>query len=124
MENTAKTVAVLGASTKPERYANRAVAFLLEKGFKVVPVNPAKPVVHGLQCVASLQDIASPVHTLTVYVSPGISSGLESEILRLSPERAIFNPGSENPLLETVLRKNGIEVVEACTLVMLTTGLF
>jgi hypothetical protein len=42
----------------------------------------------------------------------------------LNPKRIIFNPGAENPELEALARKNGIEVLNACTLVMLSIGNF
>ena len=45
-------------------------------------------------------------------------------ILNLKPRRVIFNPGSENYALVTKLKEAGIEVVQACTLVMLRTEQF
>ncbi len=46
------------------------------------------------------------------------------EILAAKPQRIIFNPGAENEELAAAASSAGIEVVEACTLVMLRTGLF
>ena len=43
-------------------------------------------------------------------------------ILTLHPKRIIFNPGAENDELSEMAKKNGIEPIEACTLVMLSTG--
>lgn len=62
--------------------------------------------------------------TITVYVNPSVSSGLEEAFLRARPRRVIFNPGAENPDLADRLREAGIEVEEACTLVLLNTGQF
>jgi hypothetical protein len=45
-------------------------------------------------------------------------------ILGLNPRRIIFNPGTENPELEELARKQGIETLEACTLVLLSIGRF
>jgi hypothetical protein len=45
-------------------------------------------------------------------------------VMRLQPKRVIFNPGTENPELMKQLAAEGIEVEEACTLVMLHTGQF
>ncbi|MBC7126091.1 MAG: CoA-binding protein, partial [Bacteroidales bacterium] len=42
----------------------------------------------------------------------------------LKPKRLIFNPGTENPELEKLARKHGIDVVEGCTLVMLSNGTY
>jgi hypothetical protein len=41
-------------------------------------------------------------------------------ILKSNPRRIIFNPGAENNELSNLAQKKGIEVVEGCTLVMLT----
>ncbi|MEW6412455.1 MAG: CoA-binding protein [Candidatus Zixiibacteriota bacterium] len=114
--------AVLGASPKEDRYSFKAVRMLKEHGFQPIPVHPAGHAVDGVPGLKSLDDITGAVDTLTVYVGPGISSAELDRILRLKPRRVIFNPGAENSGLAEELRKNGIEVVEACTLVMLRTN--
>lgn len=117
-------VAVLGASTKEERYSNKAVKMLLEHGHHPIPVHPAGHTVHDIAGLKSLDDIKTPVDTLTMYVGPNISSKALDAILRLKPRRVIFNPGSENEELAVKLEAAGIEVVRACTLVLLRTDQF
>ena len=117
-------VAVLGASTKPERYSFRAVHELKERGYMPIPVHPAGHFVDGVPGVKSLDRIKDCVDTLTIYVNAKISSEQEKDILELKPRRVIFNPGAENKELAVVLKKAGIEVLEACTLVMLHTGAY
>jgi predicted CoA-binding protein len=117
-------VAVLGASPKPERYSNKAVKLLSELGYNVLPVNPSGAEMHGLVSRKKLEDIKEPVHTLSLYVNPELSTKLKESILLLNPGRVIFNPGTENPELEKACRAKGIETVEACTLVMLKTDQF
>jgi hypothetical protein len=124
MSNKDQAVVVLGASPKPERYSNKAVAMLKEHNYEVIPVNPSGVGIHGLSTVKSLDEIKIPVGTLTMYVGAGVSSGQKDAILKLAPERVIFNPGSENAELEAVLKDNGMEIIHACTLVMLRTGQF
>lgn len=114
-------VAVLGASTKEDRYSFKAVRMLKEHGFSPIPVHPAGHTVDGVEGVKALSDITDQVDTLTFYVNSDISSAAYDSILTLAPRRAIFNPGSENPSLAKKLSEAGIEVVEACTLVMLRT---
>jgi len=122
-EKTHKVV-VLGASPKPERYSNQAVAMLKEYGCKVIPVNPSGVNIHDLNTEKSLDGIKMPVETLTMYVGAKISSGQQEAILRLAPKRVIFNPGTENLELETALENNGIKIIHACTLVLLRTEQF
>jgi predicted CoA-binding protein len=117
-------VAVLGASPKSERYSNMAVVLLREKGHEVVPVNPAFTEIEGLKTCPDIQSLPGDVHTLTMYVGAAKSAGLAPDILKLNPKRVIFNPGSENPELQKTLAAAGVEVKEACTLVLLRTGQF
>jgi predicted CoA-binding protein len=117
-------VAILGASHNPERYAHKAFKLLQQYGHEPVPVNPAQSEIEGKKVYPTLGAIDFPVDTLTMYVGPAISSKLEQDILALQPKRVIFNPGSENPDLEKKLQQKGVQVVEACTLVMLRTNQF
>ena len=117
-------VAVLGASPKEDRYSFMAVKMLKEYGHKPIPVHPAGRSVDGAEAVRSLGDIAEEVDTLTMYVNSSISNELTSSILDLKPRRVIFNPGSENQKLAQKLAENSVQVVEACTLVMLRTDQF
>ena len=119
-----ETVAVLGASPKPERYSNRAIRMMREYGHSVIPVNPAQATIEGLPTAPHVEDIKIAVDTVTVYVSPSHSDPLLPGLLALKPKRVIFNPGAENAKLEQALEKAGIEVIEACTLVMLRTKQF
>ncbi len=117
-------VAVLGASPKEERYSFKAVHLLKEHGFVPIPVHPAGHAVDGVAGVKSLGDIEDDIDTLTVYVNFKISQSLKQAIFALRPRRVIFNPGAENERLAHELEQIGIEVVRACTLVMLRTGQF
>jgi predicted CoA-binding protein len=120
--NTA--VVVLGASPKSGRYSNMAVKQLISNGYKVIPVNPGHSQIEGLDSVSSLSEIKEPVHTLTLYLSPVWSERIEDDIINLNPDRVIFNPGTESSKLRESLNDSGIPYLEACTLVMLSTGQF
>jgi predicted CoA-binding protein len=118
------TVAVLGASHKPERYSNQAVRMLTEYGHVVIPVTPGRTVIEGLPVVPDLDGIKQQVDTLTLYVGPERSVQMQDAILALKPGRVILNPGTESPALEQALAEAGIPWQHACTLVMLRTGQF
>lgn len=118
------TVAVLGASTNKERYSFKAVRMLKEHDHRPIPVHPAGHIVDGVAALKSLSDIKESVDTVTCYVNNKISDGEFEHIVGLKPRRVIFNPGAENEDLAAKLEAAGIEVVRACTLVMLRTGQF
>lgn len=117
-------VAVLGASPKEDRYSFKAVHMLMEHQHVPIPVHPAGHTVDGVPGLKSLTDITEPVDTLTMYVNAQVSDAELDRILALRPRRVIFNPGSENEPLAQKLEAAGIEVVRACTLVMLRTDQF
>ena len=118
------TVAVLGASPKEDRYSFQAVRMLQEHNHRPIPVHPRGHTVDGIPGVTSLDQINDPVDTVTCYVNAKISDGEFDRIARLKPRRVIFNPGAENEDLAGRLEQEGIEVVRACTLVMLRTDQF
>lgn len=60
--------------------------------------------------------------TVTLYVGPQNQAAWQEYILSLKPKRVIFNPGTENNTLEKTLSDNGIETIQACTLVLLSIG--
>ncbi len=117
-------VALLGASNNPSRYAYLALNMLRDHGHEVFPVHPSLQESSGVKVLPELRAIPAAIHTLTMYVGPQISTGLEAEILALRPKRVIFNPGSENPALAAALERAGIATITACTLVMLQAGHF
>jgi len=117
-------VAVLGASPKPTRYSNMAVNSLLEHGHTVIPVHPTATEVSGIAVKNCLNQIDRQVDTLTIYVSPERLDKIKPFIIDLKPRRVIFNPGTEEEMLMDELQKQGIEVKQGCTLVMLKTGQF
>ncbi len=119
-----QTVVVIGATNKPDRYSYKAVLSLKEHGHTVIPVNPALGSIEGIPVVSSLAQISSPVDTVTVYVGPKRSETMLDEIIALNPKRVIMNPGTESDFISEKLSSKGIEVLQACTLVMLGTDQF
>lgn len=117
-----KTV-VLGASENPERYAYLAAQKLQRYGHEVVPVGLKAGRIGELTILAG-QPVVDEVDTVTLYVGPKNQPAWYDYIFSLHPKRIIFNPGTENPELEQLARDRGIEVTEACTLVMLSVGTY
>ena len=120
-------VAIIGATDKPERYAHRAQQMLLEHGHEPIPISLAGQDILGRKGYPSILDIPEeerPVHTATIYVNPERFAAAADEVLEFAPSRVIFNPGTESAAIAGRFREAGIEVVEACTLVMLATDQF
>lgn len=117
-------VAVLGISSNPARYAHRAAVRLLGARHEVFGVNPRLPEVPGVRVVDDVSQLPPGIHTLTVYVGAPTSTSAAKAIAGYGFSRVIFNPGAENSQLQQQLSEAGVEVVEDCTLVMLSTQRF
>ena len=123
--NKSKITLVVGATDNPERYAYRAVELLQAKGVPVVPIGIKKGLVFGEEILdLRLKPALGEIHTITLYLGPSNQSEWIDYLIGLGPKRIIFNPGTENPLFFQKAEEAGIEALEACTLVMLTTGQF
>lgn len=118
-----KKTLVLGATPNPERYAYLAAGKLLQYGHEVVPVGIKPGVLHGLEILEG-QPAVDDVDTITMYVGAARQAPYYDYLLGLKPKRIIFNPGAENDELADLAEKQGIEVVEGCTLVMLSIGTY
>jgi len=116
-----KKTMVIGASENPERYSNKAIHRLVTYRHPVVAIGLRKGNVDGVEIITDrpqLQDI----DTVTLYLNPRNQKPYYDYILSLKPKRIIFNPGTENAELEQLAEDNGIQTMEACTLVLLGTG--
>ncbi len=113
-----KKTVVIGASSRPERYAYKATVALRSKGIEVVPVGRRVGEIEQLQILTDFPPIDN-VHTITLYVGPSHQAPWTEYIWSLNPKRIIFNPGTESLSLRNEAIDRGIEVIDACTLVML-----
>lgn len=121
---TKKTV-VVGASPNPGRYAYLAANMLTEYGHEVVPIGIKKGSLAGKDIldIREMPEIKD-VDTITLYIGPQHQPQWYDYLIGLKPKRIIFNPGTENSEFEKLAEKNGIEVTEACTLVLLRSNQF
>lgn len=112
---------VIGASTKPERYSFKAINRLVEAGHSVeaLAIKPGNTA--GVE-FRTAKDPLEGIHSVTLYVSAKHQPEYYDYIISLRPKRVIFNPGTENREFQDKLEQEGIEALEACTLVLLTTN--
>ena len=63
----AKTIAVVGISSKRFRPSFGVSEYLLNAGYKIVPVNPNETEVHGLRCYRALEDVPEEIDVVEVF---------------------------------------------------------
>lgn len=118
-----KKTLVLGASLNPSRYSHMAIERCRTHGHEVVAIGLKPGFVSDVAIVTGTPFVTG-IDTVTMYMRAERQKPLYDYILSLHPERIIFNPGAENPELEKLAQEKGIVVMEACTLVMLSTGMY
>ena len=119
--NKHKKTLVLGASDNPARYSNLAIQRLRNHGHPVVAIGRKNTKV-GDVIIDKEKQPAEDIDTVTLYLNPTHQQEYYDYILSLKPRRIIFNPGTENDTLAVLAKQNNIQTLEACTLVMLSTG--
>ena len=115
-----KKTALVGASPNQSRYAYLAATMLAEYKHDTVLLGIHKGEIDGNKIVNIREKPAiENVDTITLYIGPQRQPEWYEYLLSLKPKRIIFNPGTENEEFESLARRQGVEVLEACTLVML-----
>jgi predicted CoA-binding protein len=118
-----KKTLVLGASDHPYRYSYLAINALESKGHDVIAIGKRSGHVGKIKIETQQKDIKD-LDTVSLYLNPGNQKLYYDYIISLLPKRIIFNPGAENEELADLAMQHGIETKYACTLVMLSTGLY
>ncbi|WP_309608362.1 CoA-binding protein [Flavobacterium sp.] len=116
-----KKTLVLGASSKPDRYAFKAITMLVEKGHSVIAIGQNAGEVAGINIRTKNIPLAN-IDTVTLYLNPARQRDYYNYVVEAKPKRVVFNPGTENPEFYQLLELNKIKVEIACTLVLLATN--
>ena len=116
-----KITLVLGASENPQRYSFLAMQQLTKHQHPVVAIGKANGNVGGVE-IETDKKPWNDIDTVTLYLNPVNQKEYYDYIFSLHPKRIIFNPGAENDELEQLAQQKGIKTMEACTLVLLSTG--
>jgi predicted CoA-binding protein len=112
-----KVVAVIGASSNPRKFGNRAVRAFRRQGYTVVPINPHEQEVEGLRTYRSVLDVPGAIDMATMYVPPEIGEQLIEEIARKNIREVWLNPGAESDALIARARALDINPIVACSII-------
>lgn len=118
-----KPTLVIGVSRNPYRYANMAVKALKAHGHPVYAIGREAFIFENVQVSNEWKDI-NRLHTITLYIRPELQKAYYDKILSSGAQRIIFNPGTWNNELAALVATAGMEVEDACTLAMLSSGQF
>src|SRR5215470_13500337 len=113
--NTVKTIAMVGVSNKESRPSYFAFKYLLERGYRMIPVNPglAGQDLLGQKVYAKLGDIPEPVDMVDIFRASPYAVGIVEEALALQPRPRVvwMQLGIRNDAAAALAEANGLKVV-------------
>lgn len=118
-----KPTLVIGASLKESRYSNTCVKTLVAGHIPVTAIGLREGLINETTVITGFPELQN-IHTVTLYLGPDNQHPFYDYVLKLNPERVIFNPGTENREFQDMLRHARIEVIEDCTIMMVEGGRF
>jgi uncharacterized protein len=116
----ARTIAIVGASPRPERPSNQVMRYLLDAGYRVIPVRPADcDEVLGVPCVTTLAEIEEPIDLVDVFRRPEAVASHAREAVAAGARALWLQVGIESEEAREIAEAGGLDYVEnACTMVV------
>ena len=108
---SAKTIAIIGISPKPDRDSYKVAAYLKDHSYQVVPVRPAQVEILGEKAYPTLDDVPGTVDIVDVFRSSDQMLPHAHEALRRRPGTFWMQEGIENREAAALLTDAGIDVV-------------
>ena len=113
--NTVKTIAMVGISPKDVRPSYFAFKYLLERGYRMIPVNPGQNggEILGQKVYAKLADVPEPIDLVDIFRASQYALGVVEETLTLSPRPRVvwMQLGIRNDAAAALAEANGLKVV-------------
>ena len=115
-----RTIALVGASPKPDRPSNGVMQYLLEQGYRVIPVRPLDcEEVHGVPCVASLADIDEPIDLVDVFRRVDAAPEHAREAVAAGAKAFWLQLDLHSPQAQEICTRAGLDYVEdECTAIV------
>jgi predicted CoA-binding protein len=115
----AHTIALVGASPKPWRPSHTVMRYLLENGYRVLPVRPHVKEVLGVSCVGSLAEVEGPIDIVDVFRRAEFCPPIAEEAVAVGAGALWVQLGIVSPEARAIAGRAGLDYVEnECTAIV------
>lgn len=112
----AKTIAVVGVSSRPDRPSNEVAKYLIDHGYEVYLVNPTETEIFGLPVYDSVRDLPKPVDIVDIFRRPADVPPVVDDAVAAGAKVVWMQLEIVNEAAAEVARAAGLEVVmDRCT---------
>lgn len=108
---SAKTIAVVGASSDPGKPSHSIMKILQNAGYKTIPVNPNETSVLGEHAYPSLKDIPVPVDIVNVFRRPEATPLIAQDAIDTGAKTLWLQLGISNDEAAAIAEKGELDVV-------------
>jgi len=113
-----RTIVVVGLSDRPDRDSYRVGAYLKEKGYRIIPVNPAKSEILGEKCYPDLASISEPIDIVDIFRAVEAIPGIVDEAVKIGAGCVWMQRGLSHDESAGKARTAGLFVVQSCCIMV------
>ncbi len=108
----AGTVAVVGLSNDPEKASNEVGAYLMEQGYRIIPVNPKEDEVLGERAYDTVADIPEQVDVVDVFLPSEKTPEIAEDAVRAGAKTLWLQESIESSEARRIAEEGGLNYVE------------
>jgi|TARA_B100001059_G_scaffold110910_1_gene111091 hypothetical protein len=106
-----KNIAIVGASSNPERDSFKVMKFLIDDGYIVFPVNPKEEYILGRKCYSNLKQIKERIDMVDIFRANEFILAITNEAIEINANIIWTQEGIVNENAASIAKKSGLTVV-------------
>jgi predicted CoA-binding protein len=106
-----KNIAIIGASSNPERDSFKVMKFLMDYGYEIFPVNPKENNILGRRCYANLKEIEERIDMVDIFRAKEFILAITNEAIEINANIIWIQEGIVDENAASLAKKSGLTVV-------------
>lgn len=108
---TAKNIAIVGLSNKPDRDSYKVAKYLKGHGYRIIPINPRCTEILGEPCYPNLSSVPEKVDVVDIFRKPDAIPPIVDEAIKIGAGAVWMQLGLAHNEAAEKARRAGLEVV-------------